>query len=142
MDVQVEATSPTLQFTHLDSTQYYKKFKLASSFVEIPVEIRYTEKPEQESKSFKFALGAKVGLMLNTHTKGKSLISSTGSVINNNIEKESKNLYFNTTRLMLTGRIGYGNYSLFGSYQLTSILKQGAGPDLKLFQIGFCLSGL
>jgi hypothetical protein len=43
---------------------------------------------------------------------------------------------------MGTARIGYGIFSLFGAYQLNNILKDGAGPDMQLYQVGISLSGL
>jgi hypothetical protein len=43
---------------------------------------------------------------------------------------------------MGTARIGYGILSIFGSYQINNFLKDGAGPDMKLYQIGLTLSGL
>jgi hypothetical protein len=43
---------------------------------------------------------------------------------------------------MGTARVGIGVFSIFGAYQITSVLKTGAGPDMKLYQVGITLSGL
>lgn len=141
MNVGITNPGTNLRFDTSGNT-FFKKYKLATSFLEAPVELRYTAHPEKESKSLKFALGAKIGIMLDAHTKGKNETDKNGTVINAFTQKESKTIYFNTTRLMATGRVGYGNFSLFGAYQLTSMLKDGAGADMKLLQIGLCISGL
>jgi Outer membrane protein beta-barrel domain len=140
--VNIKSNTAKLPFTSLDSTDRFKKYKLTTAYLEIPVELRYVSNPDKSNKSFKIALGVKVGTMLNAHTKGKTLQNKNGSVINNYTDKESSKRFFNTTRICAIARIGYGNYSLFGSYQFTNLLKDGVGPDLKPFQIGFCISGL
>jgi hypothetical protein len=142
MEVGLTATSSTLPFPAEDSATHFKKYKLETSFLEVPVELRYTAHPEKENKSLKFAVGLKVGLMLDAHTKAKDQENGNGTLLNDFIQKESRTAYFNTTRLCGTARVGYGNFSLFGSYQITSLLVSGAGPDIKFFQIGLCLSGL
>jgi hypothetical protein len=89
------------------------------------------------------ALGVKVGTMLTAYTKGKTLVDKNGNTINPYIEKESSKKYFNTTRLAVTGRIGYGILSLYGAYQITSFLKDVAGPtEIRPYSIGLAISGL
>jgi hypothetical protein len=141
-NIGITSASTLLPFTNLDSSNYFKKYKLATSFLEVPVELRYTFNPQNEAKSWKAALGVKVGTMLNAHTKGKTLLNKSGGTLNSYTEKESRKTFFNTTRLMATARIGIGNFSLFGAYTLTSFLKDGAGASIKPYQVGITLSGL
>jgi hypothetical protein len=140
MNIDVKSTSTKLPFTAVDSTNHFKKYKVSMSFLEVPVELRFSSKPE--SSGWKIAIGGKVGTLINLHTKGKNLQDKNGKTINSYTAKENSKRYFNGTRLMGTARIGYGAISLFGSYQITSILKDGAGPDMKLYQVGITLSGL
>jgi hypothetical protein len=144
--VLVEQTSPTLQFPTENGSNvnanHFKKYKLATSYLEVPVELRYTAHPEREAKSFKIALGIKTGIILDAHTKGKDLLNSQGGVVSDYVQKESSTNYFSTARLVTTARVGYGNFSLFGNYQITSLLKPGTGPNVQFFQIGIGLSGL
>ncbi|UAY52042.1 outer membrane beta-barrel protein [Ferruginibacter albus] len=142
MSVGLNATGAVLPFQNLDSSNHFDKYKLSTTFVEVPVELRFTKHPENNKKSFKAALGAKVGLMLNAHTKGVTEVDKYGNLVNDFTEKISNTAFFNGTRLTATARVGYGSFSLYGSYQITSLLKDGAGPDIKFFQIGVCLSGL
>ncbi len=141
-NVDVKATTTRLPFSNLDSTNRFKKYKLSMAYLEIPVELRFSSNPENNKKSFKIAIGGKVGTLLNVHTKGKTLQDRNGKTINTYTEKESGRRFFNGTRLSATARIGYGIYSLFGSYQINNLLKDGAGPEIKPFQIGLSVSGL
>ncbi|MEO6550795.1 MAG: outer membrane beta-barrel protein [Ferruginibacter sp.] len=140
--VDLKSTATRLPFRSLDSTDHFKKYKLAITFVEVPIELRYTFDPLNEGKSWKIALGVKVGTMLNAHTKGKTLENKSNTNIGNFTEKESKRSYFNSTRLAATARVGIGSFSLFGAYAINSILKDVAGPTIRPYQVGLCISGL
>jgi hypothetical protein len=142
MTVGINSKTNTLPFTKVDSVDHFKKYKLATSYLEIPIELRYTMDPYNENKSFKLALGVKVGTLLSAHTKGKTLLDKNGKSINNYTAKETGKGFFNSTRLAATARIGYGNFSLFGSYQLNNIFKDGVAAEMKLYQFGLCFSGL
>ncbi|MEP7110820.1 MAG: outer membrane beta-barrel protein [Ferruginibacter sp.] len=140
--VDVKASGTLLPFRSLDSTDHFKKYKLANTFAEVPIELRYTFDPVDEKKSWKIALGVKVGTMINAHNKGKTLQNKSNTTIGSFTEKESKKSFFNSTRLAATVRAGIGNFSLFGAYSITSFLKDVAGPGIRPYQIGLCISGL
>jgi hypothetical protein len=140
--VDVKAQGNRLPFQRVDSINHFKKFKLTTVFLEAPVELRYSSDPEHSNSSFKVAIGAKIGTLLKAYTKGKNLEDKNGNLINSYVAKESSKKFFNSTRLAGTLRIGYGIVSLFGSYQITSILKDGTGPDIKPYSIGLTISGL
>ena len=140
--VDLKSKTNTLPFRNVDTVNHFKKYKLTTAFLEIPLELRFTADPVNESKSIKVAIGVKVGTMLNAHTKGKNLLDKNGTPINSYTAKETGKGYFNTTRLSGTARIGYGNFSLFGSYQFNKIFKDGVAADMRLFQIGLNFSGL
>ncbi len=142
VNIDLKAGGARLPFTALDSTNHFKKYKLTTAFVEVPLEFRYTSKPLRPNKSFKIALGAKVGAIVNAHTKGKDLQDKNNNAINSYTEKEIGRRLINGTRFMGTARIGYGIISIFGAYQLNNLLKDGAGANIKLYQVGLTLSGL
>jgi len=143
MNIGVNGNTPVLSFTSLDTSDHFKKYKVSTSYLEIPVEIRFFSNPVSPNKSFKIALGLKVATLLNAHTKGKTWQDKSGNIIQEYTEKISSKSYFNTKRLSATTRIGYGNFSLFGSYNLTSSLfKDNVAAEGKLLQIGLTLSGL
>lgn len=142
MNVDLKANSVRLPFTHVDSTNHFKNYKLSLSYLEIPVEFRFSSNPADPGKSWKFALGLKGGTLINAHTKGKELQNKNNQTINSYTEKENSKKYFNGTRFMGTARIGYGIFSLYGGYQLGNVLKDVAGPPMRLYEIGISLSGL
>jgi hypothetical protein len=140
------ATTTTLPFPDLSSSttnlNHFKKFKLVSSYLEAPVELRFVGDPENSDNSWKAAVGIKAGILLNVHTRGKTLLNAAGTTLNNYVEKESSKNFFNGTRLAGTARVGYGHVSLFGQYQVTSFIKDGRGPAIHPYSIGITLSGL
>ena len=90
----------------------------------------------------KVAVGGKAGLLIGAGTKGKTLLNGSGNTVNSFIQKEKSKRYFNSARIAVTGRIGYGNLSLFGTYQINEFIKEGFGPDVRPYSIGLTLSGL
>ena len=143
MNVDLKSSNLFLPFTAVDSTNHFKKYKLATTYLEVPLELRFTGNPENVNKSLKAALGVKVGTLVNAHTKGKTLLDKNNNTIGSYSEKISNKKYINGTRFSATARVGYGIISLFGTYQLNSVLKEGVGsPDMKLYQVGITISGL
>lgn len=141
-EVKIAGTTPEVEFRNVADTNHFKKYKLANTWAEVPVELRWVANPENSNKSWKVAIGAKIGTMLNAHTKGKNLENKSGGSINNYTMKESSKRYFNTTRLSGTMRFGYGNFTLHGAYQITTLFKDNQGPQVRPFSIGLTLSGL
>lgn len=142
MEVDLKSKTNTLPFRILDSADHFKKYKLTTAYLEVPLELRYTMDPDNENKSFKAAIGVKVGTLLSAHTKGKNLLDKDGTAINGYTAKETGKGFLNSTRLAATARLGYANFGLFGSFQLNNIFKDGVAADMKLYQIGINFSGL
>lgn len=132
--VNIGQASQTLGFPRDTS---YKHYKLATAYVEIPIELRYREFEDNANKGFKVAAGLKFGTLLSAHTKGK-LIYQGGK----QAQKISDKRYFQPWRVAATLRIGWGNLAVFTSYSLTPLFKTNAGPTINPLQVGLCLSGL
>jgi hypothetical protein len=132
--VGINQAGSTINFRR-DSS--YKHYKLATAFVEIPVELRYRSIPDNANKGFKAGIGLKFGALLNAHTKGKKILYGAKEV-----DKVSSKRYFQSWRVVATARIGWGNFAVFTNYTLTSLLKPGAGPTINPVQFGLCVSGL
>jgi hypothetical protein len=140
-DIGIKELAPEIRFTNVSDTDHFKKTKLATSYLEAPVELRFSGSPA-DGKGIKFALGVKVGTMLNAHTRNTKLQDKNNNLINEFVMKESSKRFFNKNRLVGTARIGYSHFTLYGSYQFTSLFKDGSGPDVRPFSIGLTLSGL
>lgn len=141
VDISGESSS-SLTFTSVSETNYFKKYKVATTYLELPVELRFAADPENTNKSWKLAVGGKVGTLLSAMTKGKNLMSSTGATLNSYTEKIKSKRYFNSTRLSVTGRVSKGIFGIYGTYQINNFIKDGEGPDIRPFQIGISISGL
>lgn len=136
----------SLEFQNLKDTNHFDKYKLVNAFLELPVELRFANNPENSNKSWKIAVGAKVGVQVSSHTKGKRWVDKNGSLISGfsekYVRKDKDKYFFNGNRLVGMARIGYGNLSLFGTYQIGSLIKEGQGPQVRPYTIGLTLSGL
>lgn len=131
-----------LDFADVSDTTNFKKYKLTTAYLEVPLELRWLANPENSNRSWKIAIGGKIGTLVSASTKGKTLQSSTDQVVLNGTFKEKSKRFFNGTRMSATLRAGYGNFSLFGSYQLNNFIKEGSGPNIRPYQIGLTISGL
>jgi hypothetical protein len=140
--VLVAAQTPTLQFQNTAGQNHFKKFKLVATYLDIPIELRFALDPENTNKSWKFAVGTKVGFLLSTYTKGKNLLNNANQSINNYIEKQSSKTYFNGTRLVPTIRVSKGPVGIYAQYQVTSFTKTATASAIYPFEVGIVLSGL
>jgi len=135
-----------LAFQNVKDTNHFDKYKLVHAFLELPVELRFVSNPENSNKSFKIAIGAKAGVQVSSHTKGKRWVDKNGSLItgfdDKYVRKDKDKFFFNGNRLVGMMRIGYGNLTVFGTYQIGSLIKEGLGPQVKPYTIGLTLSGL
>ena len=124
-----------------DTLTKYKKYKLNTSFFEIPVELRWSARPDNMNKGFKAALGMKLGILYDAKTKAKvdrDVDGNAGYWL-----KEKSQRSFQGTRLALIGRVGYGNFTAFGSYTITELFKVGLGPQgVRPWTVGVTFSGL
>jgi len=143
--VDVKSPSKTLPFRKLDATSnHFSKFKVTTVYFELPVELRYFSDPAHPGKSWKAAAGFKLGTLLKAYSKGKNMVNNNGSSINGKgyIQKEQNKRFFNATDIALTGRAGYGIFSLDVGYQLNGVLRDGYGPLMNKFSVGITISGL
>ncbi len=148
--IDIKSTSSTMPIIDVSqgggsATQpRFKKFKLATQYIQIPLELRYVANAENPNKGFKVAAGVKLGYLLKAYTKGKNALNSNGGSIYSSsyIDKQFDKHFFNSTMAAATLRIGLGIISIDGSYQLTTLFKDGAAAGVRPYSIGLTLSGL
>jgi hypothetical protein len=141
VNIGIKEGGNTFPFTNVRDTNHFKKSKLATTYIEAPLEFRYSANPET-GKGFNFAIGFKAGTLFNAHTRNAKLENRNGTLINDYVMKESSSRFINKTRFAATARAGYGHISLFTSIQLNPTIRDGFGPKAKPFTIGLVLSGL
>lgn len=112
-------------------TVQFKKNKLFSEYLTIPVMFTVESNPAHTGRSFHFATGATFGYLIKSRTKQVS--HARGEVKNNdpfNLEQ---------FRTSLRTEIGYGPVRLYGSYSFTPIHQYGL--EQYPFSIGIVLIG-
>jgi len=139
--VGIKDQTAAIPFANVSDTDHYQKTKLATTYLEAPIELRFSSDP-LSGKGIKAAVGIKVGTMLNAHTRNVKYENKSGNSLGDHVLKESSKKFFNRNRLCLTARAGYSYFSLFGSYQVTTLFKDGEGSVARPFTVGITLSGL
>lgn len=134
--------SGAIQFQNVDTVDgnnFYKKSKLNTTYLEAPFELRFFANKENRNRGFKAALGMHVGLLVGAHTKVKHSAPDMSEVI---VEKVNTRRYLQTWRFAPSLRIGWGNFSLYGTYNISQLFNAGAGPEIFPYSVGICISGL
>ena len=139
--VGIKDQTNAIQFKNQADTNHFKKTKLATAYLEAPIELRFSANPET-GKGFKAAIGVKVGTLLSAHTRNTKFEDKNGNLLNDYVMKESSKKFMNKTRISGQARFGYGHFTLYCSYQLTTLFRDGACPEVRPFTIGITLSGL
>src|SRR6478672_11689097 len=57
MIVDIGSSNAILPFINTDSAQNFKKYKMSTTFLEVPLEFRFTARPDMPNKSIKAAIG-------------------------------------------------------------------------------------
>lgn len=107
-----------------DTTRSASKSMFIINYFDIPVEFRFTANTNDPAKSFKAAIGGRVGFLLNAHTKLKYNEDGETKKVKN---RQSFNL--NEMRYSAFARIGVGNAYLSFYYNFSDLFKAGRGPD-------------
>lgn len=125
------------QVTFQKESYDYKKYKLATAYLEAPFELRYYGNINNRNRGFKAAIGLRAGTLVGAHVKDSREVDGTKVV-----EKINTKRYLDKWRFSATARIGWGNFTLVGTYNLNTLFKDGSGPGVVPYSIGLCLSGL
>ncbi len=120
-----------------DTISTYKKYKYNQAYLELPVELRYFGNKLNRNKGFKAALGLKVANLLSAHTR---MVYNEGA--DKYREKLSTKRFAEKWRLTPYLRMGWGNFALMASYQITSVFELDKGPAIYPLSFGFSITGL
>lgn len=119
-----------------------KKSQLMTNYFDVPLELRFSTRPDDPTKSFKLAIGGRIGYLFDSHTKIK--YNSNGE---NKEYKSHESYNLNNFRYSVFAKLGAGNFSIFGYYNLSTLFQDGKDPStgtvtthMKNFTIGISLS--
>jgi hypothetical protein len=117
-----------------------KKSMLVTNYVEVPVELCFRTNPEDPARSFRISIGGRVGYMFDSFAKIKYKEDGEVKKI-----KDKQDFGLNKFRYGMFGKIGVGNFSLFGYVNMTDLFKDGLSEkrqpvDFSTFTVGVSLS--
>ena len=119
-----------------------KKSQLITNYFEVPLELRFTSNPDDPNRAFKMAFGGRIGYLYDAMTKMKYREEGETKQF-----KDKQNFNLNRFRYGIYGKLGLGNFSIFGYYNLTTLFEEGKGPyennvkqDFQTMTIGISLS--
>lgn len=101
-----------------------KRTKIAANYLDIPLEFRFHLNKEHHNEGFRVAVGGKVGLLFDGHTKVK--YKEEGD---NKKWKQKDNFNLSRIRYGAHVRIGFPGVNFFGYYSLNELFESGKGPD-------------
>lgn len=119
-----------------------KKSQLITNYIDVPLELRYTSNPDDAARSFKISVGARVGYLYDAMTKIKFREDGELKQI-----KDKQNFNLNRLRYGVSAKVGFGNFALFGYYNLSPLFKEREGIynmgrpiDFNTFTVGISLA--
>ena len=113
----------------------YAKNKLAVNYVTVPVLLQFNTH-RLLKKSVHLGAGVLFSYKYNSHLK---LVYEQNGDKQKSKRRDDYNI--EPFRYDATVRLGYRNYTLFGSYAITELFKDKRGPTLHPFTIGLQLAG-
>jgi hypothetical protein len=117
-----------------------KKSQLVVNYLDIPIEFRLYTNPFDKSRSFKFGLGARLGLRIGSHNKVKTSFEG-------NAQKTKLHDEFDLSKIRYgaTARIGIGWFNLFYYHNMSDLFQSSKGvtPDTAIsgYTIGLTIAG-
>ncbi len=100
-----------------------KKSKLATNYLDIPLEVKYYFSKNNPSRGLRLTLGAKVGVLYGSHTKVKYEEDGETKKL-----KQKENYDLNRFRYGATARLGLGGFDLFYYQSLSELFESGKAP--------------
>lgn len=115
-----------------------KKSMIVTNYLDVPLEIRFSTRPDDPSRSFRVSVGGRVGYLFDSFTKIK--YSEEGEV---KTTKNKENYNLSKLRYGTFFKLGAGNLGLVAYYNLSPLFEEDEGPEqteMNTFTIGLSLS--
>lgn len=134
-----------------------EKSKLTISYLTLPILFEYQNHPSRKIEKFHVSAGVLLGLRLGSHTKrvfsqknmpfelydGENFATShlvgTSTTSDDGVMKTHDDFHITPLKAEAMLRIGWGYINLFGKYSLTTLFRDGKGPELYPYSIGITL---
>lgn len=118
-----------------------RKIMFVNNYFEVPVEFRYDTKPEDITRSFNVAVGARAGFLIDSFVK--MTYHEDGQ---KKKDKDKQDFGLTQFRYGVYTRVGVGGFNWFFFYNLTPLFRSGMGPGengttMNTFTAGISLNG-
>jgi len=133
-NITLNSDSSYLKY-YTDTVSKFKKNKLVVTYLTIPLLLEFQLPVNKHSNLIHLTAGIIGGLKIGTHSKQVFDING-----NTNKEKQREDFHLSPLSYALTARIGYNGVSLFTNYNLSSLFKNGEGPDIYQWSAGLSFS--
>lgn len=117
-------------FGVVDPTRSINKNRFKTTAVHVPLMLE-TNLGKDADHSFHLAVGGTVSYMLNTRTKQK--YKQDGE---NYKKKDKSDFNVNDFQFAATARVGYGDFTVYATYNLTPLFENNKGPEVYPFTVG------
>lgn len=101
-----------------------KRTKLATTYFEVPLELRYHFNKDNFKKSIKLSVGGKVGILMSSHTKINYSQYGEDQKL-----KTKDNFNLSRFRYGLQGSLGIAGISAYFYYALNDMFEKDKGPE-------------
>lgn len=133
-DIDFQKGQDKLTFAENDEKDY-RKNKLVSQYLTMPLMLNFKSKPRNEDESFNIAAGIQLGYLVGSHTKQK-----WGRGRDKEKRKNRGDFNFEEYRYGYVFQMGYGDFNLYGKYYPTGVFKKNKGPQLQTASLGLVLT--
>jgi hypothetical protein len=120
-------------FGIVDSTRAIYKNKFKTTMIHVPLMFE-TNLGRDADHSFHLAVGGIVGYRIGSKTKQKYKQDGDREK-----KKDRGDFNINPFQFAATARVGYGDFTLYASYNLTPLFDKNKGPEIYPFTVGLSL---
>lgn len=118
----------TVPVNILQENKSVKKSKLHVNYLTVPLLLEVKTPLRMGGSRLSLSAGAIGSLYLGSHTKYK--------YYDNTKEKTQGNYNINQWKYELTGRIHFGDFTVFANYSMTPLFETGQGPEIHPLTVG------
>lgn len=115
----------------------YRKSKISTDYLDVPVELRFRIKPDERGKNFWIDPGFRFGVLISDFWKTQFYNGSSwqkGKIYNT--------LNMDPIHYGISLRAGYYKFGVYAFYSLSDVFKENKGTKLTPLSIGICLTPL
>ena len=121
--------SPDSLYGTLDAVRNYKRNSLNANYLTVPLVLQFNTKRNLE-EAFHVSAGVMGGYLL-----GSNMFYKWDENGKTQKEKAKGNYNFNPFQVNAVAEIGFGNYTLVGTYGLTPLFQKDKAPELQSFSV-------